>query len=345
MILLKSTNRLASTKRKEDGNKSIHERLNKAALNKSKTHKVSSIPNKSPPKKTKSISIVSYDPKKQPSSKINNISPIKQNQRKNTGDSNKAKPQNTSRNNIVNSKSVGRIQAAKKTEPEIKTSVGTSISSKLIILEKFIKNYELCLFNNFNMKHGAFVNYEGFLKILFDLGFTKKEHVNECKEETKLTEMQTKTFSKMTKTRTDIDEREKDLCREGWNYVNSGNLEKIDSNQILIFLSSISGLYDGEDTGEIKEVKQENNINNQQLKKLIPEVDFEKYCYSREVVKKLKISYKELFENRMNFIMETKKKIYSEKRSTENKDLTFKPQINEKSIQRANEFRKKCLEV
>ena len=236
---------------------------------------------------------------------------------------------------------------------EQKTESLTSISSKLIILEKFLKNYELCLLNMYNVKYGALVNFDGFSKILNILGFVKNDCSSQVHKnvEEKIDTMQTNlyTFTKMqikTKNQNNNADKEHETVKECWAFINRENLERIDSNQILIFLSSILGLYDGEEKNEEPNVNKDKNlINHQFLKKLIPEINFENYSYQKSVVKQLKIFYRELYENRMNLIMDAKKKNYAEKKSHENKDLVFKPKISKNSMIGADNFRKKCLNV
>lgn len=190
-----------------------------------------------------------------------------------------------------------------------KSETITSISSKLIILEKFLKNYELCLLNMFNVKYGALVNFDGFSKILKILGlitnandFSSQIQRNE-EEKTDNMVTNLNTFSKMqikTKKNNNNADNERVKVKDCWESLNKENHQKIDSNQILIFLSSILGLYDGEEKNE-ENVKKENNlINHQFLKKLIPEINFENYSYPKSFVKQLKIAYREFNENRMN---------------------------------------------
>ena len=260
-------------------------------------------------------------------------------------------------------KSIERIKSPHRVPPTnnnpVKTEALTSISSKLIILEKFLKNYELCLLNMFNVKYGASVNFDGFCKILNILGFVTNDCsstlIQKRNDEEKIDPLATNlnTFSKMhVKTNKNYHthaEKEKETVKECWALINKEKLEKIDSNQILIFLSSILGLYDGEEKNDeittAGKSGEKNLINHQFLKKLIPEINFENYSYPKLVVKQFKIVYRELYENRMNFIMDAKTKNYAEKKSHENKDLVFKPKISTNSLKSADNFRKKCLNV
>jgi len=152
-----------------------------------------------------------------------------------------------------------------------------------------------------------------------------------------------------TKINDNVYSRERELTKDCWNTINKENHEKIDSNQILIFLASISGLYDGEekadDINNNNSNPDKNIVDHQILKKLIPEINFENYKYPRSTVKQYKITFRELFENRMNFIMEAKKKSYAEKRTYPNQDLVFKPKLDESTNKRAEVYRKKCISV
>lgn len=220
------------------------------------------------------------------------------------------------------------------------------------MLEKFLKNYELCLLNIFNVKYGATVNLYGFSKILNQLGFITNDISSDFqknddeKVETLLTNLNS--FSKLqmkTRVNENVYSREKELTKDCWNTINKENSEKIDSNLILIFLSSISGLYDGEEKIEDINNTDRNVVDHNVLKKLIPEINFDNYKYSRATVKQYKITFKELYENRMNFIMEAKRKSYAEKRTHPNQDLIFKPKLDDATNKRADLYRKRCINV
>jgi len=293
------------------------------------------------------------------SSQIKNNEKVIDNTKKDDNSNRCLESSNTRGNRLLspkNNKSVERRKSVNIVPQPQAKEITTSVSSKTVMLEKFLKNYELCLLNIFNVKYGAIVNLFGFSKILSNLGFITNEISGEFQknEDEKVDTMITNlnSFSKMqmkTKINDNVYSRERELTKDCWNTINKENHEKIDSNQILIFLASISGLYDGEekadDINNNNSNPDKNIVDHQILKKLIPEINFENYKYPRSTVKQYKITFRELFENRMNFIMEAKKKSYAEKRTYPNQDLVFKPKLDESTNKRAEVYRKKCISV
>ncbi len=337
--------------------------MNKTPLNKLKTHK-SKEPKKAPQhNKNKSISIVNYGHKKIVSSistsQIKNNEKLIDNTKKDDNSNRCLESSNTRGNRLLspkNNKSIERRKSVNIVPQPQPKEITTSVSSKTVMLEKFLKNYELCLLNIFNVKCGANVNLLGFSKMLSNLGFITNDISGEFQknEDEKVDTLisNLNSFSKLQmkiKINDNVYSRERDLTKDCWNAINKENQEKIDSNQILIFLASISGLYDGEEKTEEmsnnNNIQDKNIVDHQILKKLIPEINFENYKYPRSTVKQYKITFRELFENRMNFIMEIKKKSYADKRTNTNQDLIFKPKLDESTNKRAEIYRKKCINV
>jgi len=54
-----------------------------------------------------------------------------------------------------------------------------SHSSKMLILDKFVKSFEICIFKLFNNKFNQNANFNEFCTILFSLGFVKYDQNNQ----------------------------------------------------------------------------------------------------------------------------------------------------------------------
>ena len=92
----------------------------------------------------------------------------------------------------------------------------TTFSSQKLVLETYINQFELNLINLFNKKEEIGLNKEEFKKLLINLGFLK-ENENSS------------------------------LFEQAWKITsNNSQLETIESNSVLLFTSSILGLYKGE---------------------------------------------------------------------------------------------------
>ena len=196
-------------------------------------------------------------------------------------------------------------------------------------------------------------------------------------------------------------DKELKVIKESWKFL-SKDKDKVNTNQILVFLSGILGLYDGEKNEEnailttnIKLEKNnfKNNIsfdkngsksksvtkdlltnkltvkktilskslserdktksvnsrseekvkkNEILLKKVVPELNLQLYSYSFKVVQYLKFFFRYFYDNRMNYLLHTNRKV---KKISHNDDLVFKPKLNMKTLMSAENYRKKCFDV
>ena len=291
-----------------------------------------------------------------------------------------------------------------------------SESSKYLILEKFVKSFELCLLNLFNVKDNHMANFEQFSSMLFTLGFVKFDQNNKnliVEDERKSEKLKKKEKSIVKrsvsrgKSESSLDrtfkkvDKELKVIKESWKFL-SKDKDKVNTNQILVFLSGILGLYDGEKNEEnailttnIKLEKNnfKNNIsfdkngsksksvtkdlltnkltvkktilskslserdktksvnsrseekvkkNEILLKKVVPELNLQLYSYSFKFVQYLKFFFRYFYDNRMNYLLHTNRKV---KKISHNDDLVFKPKLNMKTLMSAENYRKKCFDV
>ena len=80
------------------------------------------------------------------------------------------------------------------------------------------------------------------------------------------------------------------------------------------------------------------------LKKVVPELDLSLYAFSSKLMNHLKFYFRYFYDNRMNFLLKEKRKLYNNKTISQS-ELIFKPKLNAKTIKSAEEYRKKCKEV
>jgi len=102
-------------------------------------------------------------------SQIKNNEKVIDNTKKDDNSNRCLESSNTRGNRLLspkNNKSVERRKSVNIVPQPQAKEITTSVSSKTVMLEKFLKNYELCLLNIFNVKYGAIVNLFGFSKIL-----------------------------------------------------------------------------------------------------------------------------------------------------------------------------------
>ena len=78
------------------------------------------------------------------------------------------------------------------------------------------------------------------------------------------------------------------------------------------------------------------------LKKVVPELNLQLYSYSFKVVQYLKFFFRYFYDNRMNYLLHTNRKV---KTISQNDDLIFKPKLNNMTIMSAENYRKKCFDV
>jgi len=118
----------------------------------------------------------------------------------------------------------------------------TTESSKLVILEKFVNNFELVLLNLYNKKDSILITFDELVNLMFTLGFTRYDPKMEIPA----------TEEKLTKKK----EKEMKVLRDCWKVLGVNNkdiseeIERVDTNQLLVFCASVLGLYKGEKSAE-----------------------------------------------------------------------------------------------
>jgi len=154
-----------------------------------------------------------------------------------------------------------------------------SSATKLLILEKFIQDYERCMDNFFNQKRDVDVTFDDFANLMYGVGFTKIPYDSKFNEE--FGTFEPKKIKKKVKyernygsygkgydsgeesldVRTTKYRRRKEFefLSDAWKLligpsclVNSSK-DKVNSNQLLIFCLSVLGLYKGEGAPESPE--------------------------------------------------------------------------------------------
>jgi len=273
----------------------------------------------------------------------------------------------------------------------------TTNSSKIKILEKFVRNYEISLLSLFNKKDSLLVCFDEFVLLMANLGFVKSKNES-------------------------VELNGKALLKDAWKILSNANEEaKVDTNQILIFCSVVLGIYKGEEgsnnvnnelkqeliahpvenkeekvntqiekaqgqaspkdtniistkvspskkkrkmphrfssvsehktyfneTGfklNVKTIKPEEEKNKNLLTVVIPELDITKYYYNKKTVKQIKILFRNMYDTRMHFLTEEKRKTRQENQETQQKETTKTPFMpSHKLRQSADNYRQKIFE-
>jgi len=273
----------------------------------------------------------------------------------------------------------------------------TTNSSKIKILENFVRNYEISLLSLFNKKDSLLVCFDEFVLLMANLGFVKSKNES-------------------------VELNGKALLKDAWKILSNANEEaKVDTNQILIFCSVVLGLYKGEEgsnnvnnelkqeliahpvenkeekvntqiekaqgqaspkdtniistkvspskkkrkmphrfssvsehktyfneTGfklNVKTIKPEEEKNKNLLTVVIPELDITKYYYNKKTVKQIKILFRNMYDTRMHFLTEEKRKTRQENQETQQKETTKTPFMpSHKLRQSADNYRQKIFE-
>ena len=151
----------------------------------------------------------------------------------------------------------------------------TSKSSNELLAQKFLKNYDLESNKMFNYTSDTnhSILFIDFVKFLFHLGFVVKEY--------NATQIQAKNK-----------EKELQLLKDAWKVLTrkttDNSNEKIDSHYLILFLLCVMDLY----RGEISPL----------IMKIIPCIDIKKYSISEKLSKQIKIFFRLLRDNEMNYI-------------------------------------------
>ena len=146
-------------------------------------------------------------------------------------------------------------------------------STKMIILEKFIKDFEIAMNNFFLKKKDHMINFEEFANLLYALGFIKVPYDAKILEEDEKKEKKNKKLvtdtllpqpsqqlQQITDLMPPVEDTHKDLIlryrrkteantlKDAWKILSNGRpeVDKIDTNQVIVFCSSILGLYNGD---------------------------------------------------------------------------------------------------
>jgi len=175
-----------------------------------------------------------------------------------------------------------------------------SESSKYVFLDSFVKDFERSVCDLFFVRDNYMLSYDDYINLLHKLGFikfdVKKQKEFEEKrdqnalDEKKISEINNSLGSPQINSNThnnsniqnSVIKTEKNLARgksekpedrvskkldkeikvvkESWKYLSKKDQEKVNTNQVLVFLAGILGLYNGEKPEEAKENTNENNI-------------------------------------------------------------------------------------
>jgi len=130
----------------------------------------------------------------------------------------------------------------------------TTNSTNLLILDKFVKDFEICLSNLFDQNRNYYINFDEFSKIFYELGFVRLPYDptfnDEGKKEIDLTEPE------HSEIRIQIFRRknETNFLKDAWKILTGGNsaLERVEANQLIVFCAAILGIYHGDDPDEEK---------------------------------------------------------------------------------------------
>ena len=160
-----------------------------------------------------------------------------------------------------------------------------SSATKLIILERFIKDFESCMENQFYQKRDYELTFDDFCNLMYGIGFIKLPYNNKYNDEFDHKDFAKKKVVKKVKyirnygsygvdygtdtesleLRTKMYRRGKEysFLKEAWRVLTEGinsvglpeneiqimQADKVNSNQVVIFCVSILGLYEGDGLG------------------------------------------------------------------------------------------------
>ena len=132
-----------------------------------------------------------------------------------------------------------------------------SSSTKKVLLDKFISNYEKALLELFNKKENIDMSNEEYLNLLTTIGC-----VNE--------------------------KTDKELINESFNKYLNVKEDHINSDQFLVFALSFLGIYKGSDEPVMEKDEKKLPTSTQFIKNFLPELDFEAHQYTMRLVQIIK---------------------------------------------------------
>jgi hypothetical protein len=167
-----------------------------------------------------------------------------------------------------------------------------SESSKYVFLDSFVKNFEQSVCDLFFVRDNYMLSFDDFISLLHKLGFIKfdlkkqkellqkkvsqeeekkslegKEHENSHQNNSNIQQSMIKSDkNSMKRGKSEKPEdrvfkkvdKEINVMTESWKYLSKKDQEKVNTNQVLVFLAGILGLYEGEKPEEVAVEK--NNI-------------------------------------------------------------------------------------
>jgi len=155
------------------------------------------------------------------------------------------------------------INRNKKKEEKVKTEDKAlhdvdmvTTATKVIILEKFIKDFEISLNNFFFQKKDYMLSFEEFANLFYAFGFIKIPYDAKILEEDEKKDKKPVKVSANDVVQETHEERvyrfkrktEAAMLKDAWKLLTNGKpeSERVDSNQVLVFCASFMGLYNGE---------------------------------------------------------------------------------------------------
>ena len=200
--------------------------------------------------------------------------------------------------NDAKERKVRQNTVEKKEEVEL-----SSLSTKRILLEKLINDYEDILMNIYCQKNSVLLSFDEFSQIMKTIGLIRLD----------TTENQQKV--------------ENNMLSESWKFLDEQE-GKVESNQLLVFLSSVLGLYLGENenlglTNETKDGK-DNKIKEKSIdlfKLLLPGLDLSKYYYNNKIVRQLRKVFKLYHTNRTDYILNKRREKFLNNTTVKSKEI------------------------
>jgi len=134
-----------------------------------------------------------------------------------------------------------------------------SKSTKLIILERFVKDFDIYIETAFKQENDYELTFDEYASLLYGIGFIKIQYDSKYNENFEISKSDTKSKKKAKNGEEEKDSlevkkqmyrrrNEYNYLKDSWKFLTNDTItvDKVNSNQVLIFCASVIGLYDGE---------------------------------------------------------------------------------------------------
>lgn len=144
-------------------------------------------------------------------------------------------------------------------QPMLQQDNLVSKSTKLIILERFVKDFDTYIETAFKQENDYELTFDEYASLLYGIGFIKIQYDSKYNENFEKSKSDTKSKKKVKNREEEKDSlevkkqmyrrrNEYNYLKDSWKFLTSDTItvDKVNSNQVLIFCAAVIGLYDGE---------------------------------------------------------------------------------------------------